>query len=104
MKSLFVLGKMKSLFVLGKMKSLFVLGKIKALFVLGKIKSLFVLGKIKSLFVLGKIKYLTLTETDKIWMPDLFFKNEKTGHFHEIILPNTYIRIFPNGDVLYSIR
>ncbi|XP_064085543.1 glutamate-gated chloride channel-like isoform X4 [Macrobrachium nipponense] len=52
----------------------------------------------------GKINYLTLTETDKIWMPDLFFKNEKTGHFHDIILPNTYIRIFPNGDVLYSIR
>ncbi|XP_076059352.1 glutamate-gated chloride channel-like isoform X3 [Oratosquilla oratoria] len=52
----------------------------------------------------GKIKYLTLTETDKIWMPDLFFKNEKTGHFHDIILPNLYFRIFPNGDVLYSIR
>lgn len=52
----------------------------------------------------GRIKYLTLTETDKIWMPDLFFKNEKTGHFHNIILPNTYIRIFPNGNVLYSIR
>ncbi|XP_042209304.1 glutamate-gated chloride channel-like [Homarus americanus] len=52
----------------------------------------------------GRIKYLTLTETDKIWMPDLFFKNEKTGHFHDIILPNTYIRIYPNGDVLYSIR
>ncbi|XP_045615635.1 glutamate-gated chloride channel [Procambarus clarkii] len=52
----------------------------------------------------GRIKYLTLTETDKIWMPDLFFKNEKTGHFHDIILPNTYIRIYPHGDVLYSIR
>ncbi|XP_069989689.1 glutamate-gated chloride channel [Penaeus vannamei] len=37
-------------------------------------------------------------------MPDLFFKNEKTGHFHDIILPNRYIRIYPNGDVLYSIR
>ncbi|KAK3864844.1 hypothetical protein Pcinc_029506 [Petrolisthes cinctipes] len=53
---------------------------------------------------MSRIKYLTLTETDKIWMPDLFFKNEKTGHFHNIILPNTYIRIFPNGNVLYSIR
>ncbi|XP_063592605.1 glutamate-gated chloride channel-like [Penaeus indicus] len=51
-----------------------------------------------------RINYLTLTETDKIWMPDLFFKNEKTGHFHDIILPNRYIRIYPNGDVLYSIR
>ncbi|CAL4064227.1 unnamed protein product, partial [Meganyctiphanes norvegica] len=52
----------------------------------------------------GKINYLTLTETDKVWMPDLFFKNEKTGHFHNIILPNTYIRIYPDGEILFSIR
>ncbi|XP_042235804.1 glutamate-gated chloride channel-like isoform X2 [Homarus americanus] len=52
----------------------------------------------------GRIKYLTLTETNKVWMPDLFFKNEKLGHFHDIILPNVYLRIFPNGGVLYSIR
>lgn len=37
-------------------------------------------------------------------MPDLFFSNEKEGHFHNIIMPNVYIRIFPNGNVLYSIR
>ncbi|XP_063853885.1 glutamate-gated chloride channel-like isoform X5 [Scylla paramamosain] len=52
----------------------------------------------------GRIKYLTLTEPSKVWMPDLFFKNEKLGHFHNIILPNVYLRIFPNGGVLYSIR
>ncbi|CAL4093245.1 unnamed protein product, partial [Meganyctiphanes norvegica] len=52
----------------------------------------------------GLIKYLTLTETNKVWMPDLFFKNEKVGHFHDIILPNVYLRISPNGGVLYSIR
>ncbi|XP_042884812.1 glutamate-gated chloride channel-like isoform X5 [Penaeus japonicus] len=52
----------------------------------------------------GRIKYLTLTEADMVWMPDLFFKNEKEGHFHKIILPNFYIRIYPDGGVLYSIR
>ncbi|XP_043476831.1 glutamate-gated chloride channel isoform X3 [Leptopilina heterotoma] len=52
----------------------------------------------------GKLKYLTLTEANKIWMPDLFFSNEKEGHFHNIIMPNVYIRIFPEGSVLYSIR
>ncbi|XP_042876952.1 glutamate-gated chloride channel-like isoform X4 [Penaeus japonicus] len=52
----------------------------------------------------GRIKYLTLTETNKVWMPDLFFKNEKMGHFHDIILPNVYLRIYPTGGVLYSIR
>ncbi|XP_069688591.1 glutamate-gated chloride channel isoform X2 [Periplaneta americana] len=52
----------------------------------------------------GKIKYLTLTDANRVWMPDLFFANEKEGHFHNIIMPNVYIRIFPYGSVLYSIR
>ncbi|XP_058802226.1 glutamate-gated chloride channel isoform X7 [Phymastichus coffea] len=52
----------------------------------------------------GKLRYLTLTDAGKIWMPDLFFANEKEGHFHNIIMPNVYIRIFPDGAVLYSIR
>lgn len=51
-----------------------------------------------------RIKYLTLTQANRVWMPDLFFSNEKEGHFHDIIMPNVYIRIFPNGSVLYSIR
>ena len=50
------------------------------------------------------MKYLTLTDPKKVWMPDTFFRNEKTGHFHNILVNNVYIRIFPNGDVLYSIR
>ncbi|CAB3363753.1 Hypothetical predicted protein [Cloeon dipterum] len=52
----------------------------------------------------GKLKYLTLTDASRVWMPDLFFSNEKEGHFHNIIMPNVYIRIFPYGSVLYSIR
>ncbi|XP_068983858.1 glutamate-gated chloride channel isoform X4 [Bombus flavifrons] len=52
----------------------------------------------------GRLKYLTLTDASRVWMPDLFFSNEKEGHFHNIIMPNVYIRIFPNGFVLYSIR
>ncbi|ETN62546.1 glutamate-gated chloride channel [Anopheles darlingi] len=53
---------------------------------------------------IGRLKYLTLTEANRVWMPDLFFSNEKEGHFHNIIMPNVYIRIFPYGSVLYSIR
>ena len=61
----------------------------------------------KTLFCLRfpvKIKYLTMTDAKKVWMPDTFFRNEKEGRFHNILVPNVYIRIFPNGDVLYSIR
>ena len=52
----------------------------------------------------NNITYLTLTEPEKIWKPDLFFSNEKEGHFHNIIMPNVLLRIYPNGQVLYSIR
>ncbi|XP_032785554.2 glutamate-gated chloride channel [Daphnia magna] len=52
----------------------------------------------------GRMKYLTLNDPSKVWMPDLFFSNEREGHFHNIIVPNVYVRIFPNGWVLYSIR
>merc|ERR1719158_1766585 len=51
-----------------------------------------------------KIRYLTMTDSTKVWMPDTFFRNEKIGRFHDILTPNLYIRVFPNGDVLYSIR
>jgi hypothetical protein len=52
----------------------------------------------------GQIRFLTLTEPGRIWKPDLFFSNEKEGHFHDIIMPNVLLRIHPNGEVLYSIR
>ncbi|KAF0290231.1 Glutamate-gated chloride channel [Amphibalanus amphitrite] len=52
----------------------------------------------------GRVEFLTLTDPEKIWMPDLFFKNEKTGQLHEITMPNMYIRIFSDGGVLYSVR
>lgn len=52
----------------------------------------------------GKLRYLTLTDSARVWMPDLFFSNEKQGHLHNIIMPNVYIRIHPDGEVLYSIR
>lgn len=52
----------------------------------------------------GRLKYLTLTDANRVWMPDLFFSNEKESHTHNIIMPNVYIRIFPYGSVLYSIR
>ena len=56
------------------------------------------------LFAVGRLKYLTLTDPTKVWMPDTFFRNEKEARKHEIIVPNVYVRIFPNGEILYSIR
>ena len=54
---------------------------------------------LEKLEISDKIKYLTMTDAKKVWMPDTFFRNEKIGRFHNILAPNMYVRIFPNGDI-----
>ncbi|XP_046383441.1 glutamate-gated chloride channel-like [Ischnura elegans] len=50
------------------------------------------------------LKYILLTSDEDIWSPDLFFSNEKEGHTHDLLHPNSLVRISPEGDVLYSTR
>ncbi|XP_055350836.1 glutamate-gated chloride channel-like isoform X2 [Paramacrobiotus metropolitanus] len=49
-------------------------------------------------------EYLTLPSPARIWKADLFFANEQSAHFHNILQPNVLTRIYPNGDVLMSLR
>ena len=39
-----------------------------------------------------------------LWVPDLFFPNEKRAHLHEVTVPNRLVRIHSNGTILYSSR
>ncbi|XP_078739965.1 glycine receptor subunit alphaZ1-like [Lampetra fluviatilis] len=39
-----------------------------------------------------------------IWIPDLNFVNEKKALVHDTVSPNSMLRIWENGNVLYSIR
>ncbi|XP_041357505.1 glycine receptor subunit alpha-2-like [Gigantopelta aegis] len=41
---------------------------------------------------------------DKIWVPDVYFRNEKEASFHEVTVPNKYMHLYPNGTVIYSMR
>ena len=41
---------------------------------------------------------------DRLWVPDLFVKNEKKGTFHKITVPNRLLKISPNGQIYYSQR
>jgi hypothetical protein len=40
----------------------------------------------------------------KMWTPDTFFRNEIESHAFDNMSPNFYVRISPNGDVLFSRR
>ncbi|RWS18692.1 GluClalpha:-like isoform F, partial [Leptotrombidium deliense] len=52
----------------------------------------------------GQIRYLHTRDVNRIWTPDTFVSNEIDGHFHDIFSPNVLLRIYPNGDVLFSTR
>jgi len=50
------------------------------------------------------IPSLQLINDDYIWIPDIFFSNEKEGKAHELMVPNFFGRIYPSGEVLVSYR
>ncbi|KAG8176502.1 hypothetical protein JTE90_006339 [Oedothorax gibbosus] len=41
---------------------------------------------------------------DRIWKPDLFFRNLKSGHFHSLTVPNKLVKLSPTGRILFSMR
>ncbi|XP_035226001.1 glutamate-gated chloride channel-like isoform X1 [Stegodyphus dumicola] len=45
-----------------------------------------------------------MRDVEKIWKPDLFFVEEKEGIMHNVVSPNVFVRIKPNGEVLCSVR
>ncbi|XP_022650609.1 glutamate-gated chloride channel-like isoform X1 [Varroa destructor] len=50
------------------------------------------------------LPYVLLDKPSDIWVPDLFLSSEIRTDRHDFIIPNVLIRIYPNGDVLYSTR
>ncbi|KAL8621058.1 hypothetical protein ACOMHN_040583 [Nucella lapillus] len=40
----------------------------------------------------------------RIWVPDLFFPNEKKASFHEIMITNKMSRLYPDASILYISR
>ncbi|VDK42638.1 unnamed protein product [Anisakis simplex] len=50
-------------------------------------------------------KFLTVPHVkNNIWMPDSFFPTEKAAHRHHVDTENMFLRIYPDGQVLYSVR
>ncbi|ESO89475.1 hypothetical protein LOTGIDRAFT_125242 [Lottia gigantea] len=41
---------------------------------------------------------------ESVWVPDAYFRNEKTAAFHDVTVPNRYLHLHPNGTVVYSMR
>ncbi|BFZ14903.1 hypothetical protein BsWGS_17942 [Bradybaena similaris] len=41
---------------------------------------------------------------DMVWVPDVYFRNEKKGRFHDVTVPNKYMHLYQDGEVHYSMR
>lgn len=39
-----------------------------------------------------------------VWVPDLYFVNEKKADVHQVTVPNKLMHIYPDGLVVYSMR
>ncbi|XP_068186484.1 gamma-aminobutyric acid receptor subunit rho-3a isoform X2 [Antennarius striatus] len=40
----------------------------------------------------------------KIWVPDVFFVHSKRSFIHDTTMENIMLRVYPNGNILYSVR
>ena len=41
---------------------------------------------------------------DIVWVPDIYFPNEKKAEVHKILMSNKMLRIYTSGNVSYSLR
>uniref|UniRef100_A0A1I8IY84 Neur_chan_LBD domain-containing protein n=1 Tax=Macrostomum lignano TaxID=282301 RepID=A0A1I8IY84_9PLAT len=41
---------------------------------------------------------------EKIWVPDVFLRNEKKAAFHSVTIPNRFMNLEPNGRIWYVIK
>ncbi|XP_071087615.1 glycine receptor subunit alpha-2-like isoform X1 [Haliotis cracherodii] len=64
--------------------------------------------KDKRLEFLGLIdaEYLELDTKlmDGVWVPDLYFSNEKRASFHSVTVPNKMLHLYSDGHVVYKLR
>uniref|UniRef100_A0A1I8I862 Gamma-aminobutyric acid receptor subunit beta n=1 Tax=Macrostomum lignano TaxID=282301 RepID=A0A1I8I862_9PLAT len=41
---------------------------------------------------------------EKLWVPDVFFRNEKKADFHHVTIPNRFINLYPSGKLWYVMK
>ena len=53
----------------------------------------------------GEVDFVTVEDEDRLWKPDTFIRNEKEpSSFFLVPSKASYLRVYPDGSVLYSVR
>ena len=50
------------------------------------------------------VEYVTVEDDDRLWKPDTFIRNDKESSFFLVPSKASFLRVFPDGFVLYSVR
>jgi len=53
---------------------------------------------------IGRVKFVNIPDEDSVWRPDTFIRNDKESSFSLVPAKAFYIRVFPDGKVLHSVR
>jgi len=41
---------------------------------------------------------------EEVWVPDLYFTNEKKASFHTVTVPNRMLHLYEDGRIVYRLR
>ena len=55
-------------------------------------------------FLTSDVLELDTRLSDNLWVPDIFFRNEKSAIVHNVTVPNRLIHLHRNGTVMFSSR
>ena len=50
------------------------------------------------------VEYVTVEDDDRLWKPDTFIRNDKESSFFLVPSKASFLRVYPDGFVLYSVR
>lgn len=53
---------------------------------------------------ISKQGLLITAKMEQLWVPDLFLKNDKVSQKSDVTKTNEFVRVYPNGDIVYSQR
>ncbi|KAH3834107.1 glycine receptor subunit alpha-1-like [Dreissena polymorpha] len=67
-------------------------------------KNVEIIAKLQSLKVAFEYLDFDSQNMDKVWVPDIYFPNEKKAAIHNIMMDNRMLRLYRDGTIKYMVR
>lgn len=63
-----------------------------------------IIDKLRSINVAFNYLDFDATNMDKVWVPDIYFPNEKKAAIHNIMMDNRMLRLYRDSTIKYMVR